>query len=142
MRSAKLDPCIRNWWGEIFISLSAKDWFEHKRYNLMWDPPPDAAETTLEILLESRIHLTYKSHVIVVSWIIIFSWRNKMGEEVDFLFTVTVGMPCWGLGEHEHLIIVLFLPIFSRSNCKGTWTIRGSDWGRGVVIPFGFECKR
>ena len=35
------------------------------------------------------------------------------GEEADLLFTVTVGMPFWGLVEHEPLIIALFLPVVS-----------------------------
>ena len=108
----------------------------------MWGPPPAIEETALDIFLKSSIQRPYKSHLMVAPRLMTFSWRNQMGEEVDFLFTVTVGMPCWGLGEHEHLIIVLFLQIFSRSNCKGTWTIRGSDWGRGVVMPFRFECKQ
>ena len=31
-----------------------------------------------------------------------------MGKEAYLLFTVTVGMPFWGLGEHEPLIIAFF----------------------------------
>ena len=37
-------------------------------------------------------------------------WRKQMGKEADLMFTVTIGMPFWGLGEHEPLIIdFLFL---------------------------------
>ena len=43
--SAKWEPWISTWWGEIFISLSAKYWFYHKGVNLLWDPPLTAAET-------------------------------------------------------------------------------------------------
>ena len=49
-----------------------------------------------------------------------------MGKEVVFLFTVPFDIPFWGLGEHELLIIALFLPNISR-NLKGPWTIHGSD---------------
>ena len=34
-----------------------------------------------------------------------------MRKESDLLFTVTVGIIFWGLGEHEALIIALFLPV-------------------------------
>ena len=56
-----------------------------------------------------------------------------MGKEADLLFTVTVGISCWELGEHEPLIISLFLTIVSRRNWTDPWNIRGSDWKRGAV---------
>ena len=52
-----------------------------------------------------------------------------MGKEVDLMLTVTDEMPFSGLGEHKPLIIYLFLPIVSRRNWKGPYTIRGSAWG-------------
>ena len=39
-----------------------------------------------------------------------------MGKEADLLFTVPVGMPCWVLGEHNPLIIYLFLLIVLKRN--------------------------
>ena len=78
----------------------------------------------------------------MVTQLMEFSWRKQTGKEAEFLFTVTVGMPCWGLGEHEYLIIALFLPIVSQRNWKGTWNIYGSDWGRGSVRDFEFWCQR
>ena len=39
-----------------------------------------------------------------------------MGKEADLLFTIPVGITCWGLGEHEPLIIDLFLLIVSHRN--------------------------
>ena len=39
-----------------------------------------------------------------------------MGKEVGFLFTVHVGVPFWGLGEHKPLVIALFLPDAFRRN--------------------------
>ena len=65
-----------------------------------------------------------------------------MGKETYLLFTVTVGISCWELGEHEPLIISLFLTIVSRRNCTGPWTIRGSDWKCGAVRDLELECKR
>ena len=123
-KSAKLEPWIRTWWGESLRSLSAKDWFKHKVDNLLWGTPLTAEDTALEILLNSRIQRPYKSHVMVVPWLMKFSWRNQMGKEAELLFSVPVGIPCWGLGEHEPLIIALFLPIVSRRKWKGQWTIR------------------
>ena len=104
--------------------------------NLLWDTPPSAAETALDILLKSRLQKPYKSHVMVVTFLITFSCRNQMGEEAGFLFTVPVGVPCWGLLEHEPLIIDLSLPIVPRSTWKVPWTIHGSDWGIVLVRYF------
>ena len=70
-----------------------------------------------------------------------FLWRNQMGKQVDFLFTVTVGVPCWGLGEHEPLIITFFKPIVLRRNQKVPSTISGSGQGRGAGRAFELECK-
>ena len=44
--------------------------------------------------------------------------EKNMEKEADLLFTVTVGMPFWGLVEHEPLIIALFLPVVSCSNWR------------------------
>ena len=41
--------------------------------------------------------------------ITIFLLKKNTGEEADFMFIVPDGMPFWGLGENEPLII-LFLP--------------------------------
>ena len=94
---ARLEPWVSNWLGEIFISLITKYWFEHKGGNILWATPPAELETLLEILLESSIQQPYKSHVMVVPRLMIFSWRNKMEKEEDFLLTVPVWMTCWGL---------------------------------------------
>ena len=45
--------------------------------------------------------------------------EKNMGKEADLLFTVIVGMPFWGFGEHEPLIIALFIPVVYCSN----WSI-------------------
>ena len=133
---------IRTWWEESLISLSAKYRFEHNDYKLLWAPPPDAAETALYLLLESKLQQPYRSHVMVVTWLMKFSWSKQMGKGAELLFTVTVGIPFWGLGEHEPLIIYLFLSFVSRRKWKGLWTIQGSDWVRGTVGNFELECKR
>ena len=78
----------------------------------------------------------------VVPWIMTFLWRNHMGKEADLMFTVTVGIPFWGFGEHEPLIITLFLPVVSWRNWRGPWKIKGSDWTYGTAISVDLECKR
>ena len=55
-----------------------------------------------------------------------------MGKEADLLFTVPVGIPFWRLGEHEPLIIALFIPVFYRRNWRGNWTIKGSSCQSGT----------
>ena len=35
LRFDKFEPFIRNWWGEMLTSISAKYWFEHKGDNHM-----------------------------------------------------------------------------------------------------------
>ena len=65
-----------------------------------------------------------------------------MGKEVSLLFTVTDGMIFWGLGEHEPLIIALFLPVISCSIWRVTYTIKGSYWTSGTSIAVDLEYKR
>ena len=56
-RSTKLESWIRMWWRDSLNSISAKDWFQYKG---------DTAETSLELLLESRLQRPYNSNVMVV----------------------------------------------------------------------------
>ena len=65
-----------------------------------------------------------------------------MGKEAYLMFTVTVGMPFWGLGEYKPLIIALFLPVFSCSNWRVPWTNKGSDWTYGTARHFDLDYKR
>ena len=45
--------------------------------------------------------------------------EKNMGKEANLLFTFLVGMPFWGLGEHEALIIALFHYVVSLRNRRG-----------------------
>ena len=65
-----------------------------------------------------------------------------MGKEADLLFTVTVVIPFWGFGEHEPLIIALFLPVLSCSNWRGPWTIKGIYWTYGTTRAVDLEFKQ
>ena len=62
--------------------------------------------------------------------------EKQIGKEVDLLFTNPVGMPFWGLGEHESLIIDLFVSVVSRRNWRGYWKIKGSDCSYGTARAF------
>ena len=65
-----------------------------------------------------------------------------MEKEADFLFTVTVGMKFWGLGENEPLIITLFLSVVSCRNWRRHWIIKRSDWSCGTATAVDLEYKR
>ena len=65
-----------------------------------------------------------------------------MGKEADLLFTVTVGIPFWGLGEHESLIISLVLPVLYCSNWRGPWTINDIDWTYVIARAVDLESKQ
>ena len=41
------------------------------------------------------------------------------------MITVTVGMSIWGQGEHEPLMIALFIPVVSNTNWRGPCKIKG-----------------
>ena len=60
-------------------------------------------------------------------------WRIHIGNEADLLFTIPVGIPFWGLEEHETLIIYLFLPIISHREWRGTCNVRGSKLATGTA---------
>ena len=57
------------------------------------------------------------------------------------LFTVTVGMPFWVLGEHEHMIVALFLPIKKLMYWREPWTVRVSELKEVKVISLEREYK-
>ena len=65
-----------------------------------------------------------------------------MGKEADLLFTVIVGMPFWGFGEHEPLIIALFIPVVYCSNWSIPWTIKGSGCTYVTFRAIDLECKQ
>ena len=98
--------------------------------------------TALEILMKARLQNTHKYHLTMVPLIMILFWRKQTGKDADLLFTVTVGIPFWGLGEHEPLIIALFLPVVSCSNWRGTWTIKWIDCTYGVARAVDLEFKQ
>ena len=58
------------------------------------------------------------------------------------MFNVPVGIPCWVLGEHEPLIIALFITVFSRGNQKLPWTINQIYWAYLTARYVDLECKR
>ena len=58
------------------------------------------------------------------------------------MFTVPVGIPCWGLGEHEPLIISLILIFVYRSNWRRPWTIIAIDSKSVTDRAVELECKR
>ena len=129
LRLVKLEPWIRTWLGENITSISAKDWFYHKGDNIMWDllwlqQIQHCKYFGLKSLSDVQATLNGGSSANMKTSLI-----KQMGKVVDLLFTAPIGTPFWGLGEHEHLIIALFLSIVLRMNWKGTWTIHGSYWG-------------
>ena len=71
----------------------------------------------------------------------IFLWRKQIGKASYFLLTVPVGIPFWDLGEHEPLTIEFFLPIISRTNWIGIWTVKGSEWDSGMARDLNTDIK-
>ena len=69
-------------------------------YNLPWAPPPEAMDTTLDLLLEASLQKLHKNHLVVVPHLNKFLWIKQTGKDEDILFTVTVRMVFWGLREH------------------------------------------
>ena len=64
-----------------------------------------------------------------------------MGKDVDMLLTAHVGIPFGGLREHEPLIVVLFISVVTRRDCRGPWTARGSELSVVTVIYLETEYK-
>ena len=83
----------------MFTPLDAMGLFEEEQRgdNILWTLSPAAMETALDLLLEARIKRPYKTNIVVISLLMEFLWRRHTGNEADLLFTITVGMPFWGL---------------------------------------------
>ena len=71
-------------------------------------------ETSLYLLLEDRLNRSYETYIVVIPCLMTFLWIIQMGKDASILFTIPVGMPFWGLEEHEPPIAALFLPVVSR----------------------------
>ena len=70
--STGVEPWLRFCWGEISKNMRPSDWFEKKGDNLLWETPPSAANTELEILMEESIQSPYKPHLMVVPRLMTF----------------------------------------------------------------------
>ena len=88
--------------------MSSNYWIKKKGNQLLLAPPPDVADTALELLLESQLQQNYKYHMMVVTRLVQFLWRDQIWKGAGFLFTLPVRIPFWGLGEYETLIIAFF----------------------------------
>ena len=49
------------------------------------------------------------------------------------VFTVNDGIPFWGLGDHETLIVALAIPVVTLSGWKRPCTVRESDLESAMV---------
>ena len=58
------------------------------------------------------------------------------------LFTVPVGIPYWDLGEHESMIIALFLPIIYCRKWRGTSKIKRGEMSSGTARALNIELTR
>ena len=85
--------------------MSSNYWIKKKGNKLLSAPPPNVADTALELLLESQLQQNYKYHMMVVTRLVQFLWRDQIWKGAGFLFTLPVRIPFWGLGEYETLII-------------------------------------
>ena len=65
-------------------------------------------ETSIYLLLEVCIKISYKTHPAVIPFLMTFLWRQKMVNEYGILLTIPSGMPFWRLEEHEPLIVDFF----------------------------------
>ena len=58
---------------------------------------------------------------------------KQIGKEVELMFTVTDGIPFWGLVYHETLIVALAIPVVTLSGWKRPCTVRESDLESAMV---------
>ena len=66
--------------GDILKKILQSDWFDVEGYNFLRALAPAAAETVMELLLETCLRYPYWSHVIAVHCLMIFLWRKQMGK--------------------------------------------------------------
>ena len=86
--------------GETLNPLHEIDWFEEysKGDNLLCFICISVVETVLGLLIESRLHLPYKYHLMVVPLLIKFICKKQIGYEAGLVFTIPVGILFWRLG--------------------------------------------
>ena len=100
--SPGLEGWMRYWWGYNLKKMRPIDWFEVHRYDLLWETEPAAAETVIELLLESHLQHPYRFHLIVISCLMTLFWRKNMGKEADLLL-MCLWTPTFGIWSNMNL---------------------------------------
>ena len=52
-------------------------------------------------------------------------WRNQLSKDMYVLFTLNVGPSFWPQYMHEHLIVLIVLPLARVTNYRGPWVLQG-----------------
>ena len=77
----------------------------------------------LEMLSEEIHKRPSATHIFVFLLLMTQLWRNNLGNYVDLMFTIPIGIVCWPNDCHESLLCSAILTILSRYPWKGPWVM-------------------
>jgi hypothetical protein len=144
-RSSTLLVWIRSWAPDPLISpLTPAEWFrrghglEGGAWNsdglwiptlapdrwFLWSPPPAIAASALQELGISRHKRPHLGHLVACPRLFTHKWRKILFKLADVVIELPAGCrPCWGLSQHEPLLLAFLLPFSSNP----PWQHRQSD---------------
>ena len=108
---------------ESYKCLTESEWYTtgQTRNKCLWMPPPAAADVAVELLGKSKHKRPHHEHVLVAPRLMTNRWRKQLTKICDVVFTIPVGTQCWGVHQHEPLLVGFALPLISHR----PWRLRG-----------------
>ena len=137
-------PELKNWiatWFEKPDFFSPKDWFvrghDHlggkvnkykfwewniKSGNMVWTPPPAAADAALEELRKARIKRQRSTHLVIIPNLFTHLWKKQLLKACDLTFEIPAKYPFWQELQHEGLTVGICFPFLNVL----PWQLRGT----------------
>ena len=125
-------PQLKDWldsWLEDPEYLTPKDWFirghDHlegfvdnygfwrwktKKGNLVWSPPPAAADAAIEELRKARLKRQNSTHVIIIPKLFTHLWRKQCLRACDLVIDIPATQTFWQSSQYEDLTIGFCFP--------------------------------
>jgi hypothetical protein len=102
--SLELEPNLKGWfkshWDQargLLKFMQPNDWFKHGNpgRQMLWAPPPAAAEAASEQMARMIHKYPYTCHLFVCPRLMTARWRRRVGRLADFKFKIAAGCVVW-----------------------------------------------
>jgi len=109
--------------------LSEHDWFQDSsmiKGNFVWDVPPAAGESAVELLCSSVHCRPHNLHLFIVPRLCTGELRKQLMKCCDVLLTINPIYGFWPPDMHELLIMEMYLPLLLPDYRYRPWQLRNT----------------